>query len=491
VDQNSSSSREVSCLTWNLSRIPNPGYCRFALGIATISFSFLFCPSGIHGQSQADAPQPRSAAATPWPPARDHGRAVWASSDKRAEAIRAITQVIDSADQAWSHGDAKAWASNYSSHAEWTNAPSRSRKIVTSRRQMEKMLPISQFQFHPYARSRIWIRFTAGNRAEVHSNIQFTHGKPVALFANGPSVQLLTLEGGAWRIVGQYNGPIPHLNICGIVGNSCCSGWVNGGFQGPLHINFCNSNAVCSANNTCVAAPPAPGCGGLGQQCCPDPDSNDPSYDYCSDTKAVCAPWQGPRGTCNPCGAAGQGVCPSTGCSSGTVARNGVCQACGGAGQPCCSNGCTGGGACSAALNYTCTACGGEGLAPCAGNICTGNLHPDFEGGQVVCTANCGYTQGAPCTQGTYGCDSSGVIVLPQNPCEVPLVGSDLSNGGIYYCYGTSPHNSMIDTYGNCNCVPNTLNDCPVSTSVPKPPANNTGLCIQGAFTDISGHGCS
>jgi hypothetical protein len=473
-----------------------PSNQRIALRLAAFSLGLLLCTSYLFGQSSTsrsvantndksvNATQASSVGAE---------KVRWKSIEQRTQAIRAITGVVTAADQAWNHGDAKTWASHYSSHAEWVDASSMSRKIVTSRRQMDKMLPVSQSQFHPYTRSQIWIRFTASNSAEVHSNIQFTHGKPVAPFVNGPMVQLLTFNQGTWLIIGQYVGSIPHWrnSACGLIGNSCCSGWVNGGFQGPQHIEFCTGNAVCSANNTCIAAPPPPACGGLGQPCCADPNSNDTAYDYCSDKTAVCAPWQGSHGTCNSCGAAGQGICPSTGCSSGTVARNGECQACGGTGQPCCSNGCTGGGACSAALNYTCTACGGQGLTPCAGNICTGNLHPNFENGQVVCTADCGYTQGAPCTQGTYGCDKSGVLTLPQNPCEVPLVGTDLSNGGLYYCYGTYPQNSMIDTNGNCNCVPNTLNTCPVSTSVPKPPANNTGLCIQGSFTDIAGHGCS
>ncbi len=489
MDQASRYSREHTYSAASFLRSFNPGHVGFQSAVTTICLTFFICAFAALGQSRTTNSQDRVAPA-PWPPARDQGKAVWASSSQRTDAIRAISEVVDAADLAWSHGDTKGWASHYSSQAKWVHADATSRSAATSRLQVEKMIPVAQSHFHPYTRTQIWIHFTAPNRAEVYSNIQFTRGKPAAPFANGPTLQLLTLEGGTWRIVGQYNGAIPHTNVCGIIGNACCSGWVNGGFQGPLHINFCNGNAVCSANNTCVAAPPPPACGGIGQACCPDPDSNDQSYDYCSDKTAVCAPWQGAHGTCNPCGAAGQGICPSTGCSSGTVARNNSCQACGGPGQPCCSNGCTGGGACSAALNYTCTACGGEGLTPCAGNVCTGNLHPNFQNGQVVCTANCGYTQGAPCTQGTYGCDKSGVITLPQSPCVVPLSGTDLSNGGIYDCYGASPHNAMIDTYGNCTCVPNTLNTCPVSSSVPKPPANNPGVCMQGQFYDLSQHGC-
>ncbi len=462
--------------------------------LAAISLGLLLCVCHLTGQSSTHrdtADANRKSANTTQTSSIDGGSVHWKSVEQRTQAIRSITGTIDAADKAWNSGEAKTWASHYSSHAEWTYASPGSGKVVMQRRQVEKMLPGTQFEFHPYTRTRTWISFTSSNAAEVHSILQFTHGNAVAPMVNGPIVQTLTYDNGIWLIVRQFGGSIPHLNVCGVVGNACCSGWVSGGFQLPRHIEFCGAGATCNAQHTCVAAQPPPACGGLGQQCCPDPDSNDPAYDYCSDVKALCYPWQGPHGTCEACGGAGQGPCPSSGCASGNVARGGVCEACGGAGQPCCSNGCTGGNVCSAAAHYTCTACGVEGQAPCAGNTCTGNLHPDFEGGHLVCTANCGYTQGAPCTQGSFGCDKSGVITLPQNPCVQPLVGQDLSNGGIFYCYGQSPNNSMIDTYGNCNCVPNTLNDCPVSTSVPKPPQNNTGLCIQGQFTDIAGKGCS
>jgi hypothetical protein len=51
----------------------------------------------------------------------------------------------------------------------------------------------------------------------------------------------------------------------------------------------------------------------------------------------------------------------------------------------------------------------------------------------------------------------------------------NLTHGGIFTCYD----NGMIDTFGNCTCVPNTLNTCPVSTSIPKPPQANTGLRMR------------
>ncbi len=490
MDQKLRHTRETSYAAGKPLRVPDPRHLRLAPVIAAIFLGLLCNAAAVTGQSQASSSH-APAASAPWPPARDRGRAVWVFSDKRAEPVRAITQAIDAADLAWNHGDAKAWASHYSSRAEWVYASSKSRSTVMSRQQMEKMLPRSQFQFHPYTRTRTWIRFTAGNRAEVHSDIHFIRSKPVAPFVNGPMIQMMTLNEGVWQIVGQYNGPVRRRNTCGVIGNSCCSGLRSGGFGPPVQVNFCNGNAVCGGNNTCVAAPPPPACGGSGEPCCADPDSEDTAYDYCTDPKTGCYPWQGPHGTCNLCGAAGQSVCPFTGCASGAVAQHEACVACGAAGQPCCTHGCTGGAVCSVTALYTCTTCGEQGQAPCAGNICYENLHPDFEGGKVVCSANCGYTEGAPCTLGADGCDATGHYTGPDNPCVQPLVGTDLSNGGIYDCYGTYPQNSMIDTYGNCNCVPNTINTCPVSSSVPKPPVNNTGLCIQGQFFDISGHGCS
>lgn len=117
--------------------------------------------------------------------------------------------------------------------------------------------------------------------------------------------------------------------------------------------------------------------------------------------------------------------------------------------------------------------CGNEGQPVCAGNTCTGDLHPDFQGGIIVCASDCGHAQGT-------------ISQVPQRPCVIPRVPPDLTQGGIYSCYD----NGMIDTFGNCLCVPNTLNQCPVSTSIPAPPQANSGLCIQGQFKDLNGNGC-
>ncbi len=161
-------------------------------------------------------------------------------------------------------------------------------------------------------------------------------------------------------------------------------------------------------------------------------------------SQTVSIPWGPTCALAGTCGAIGQSACPGGTCSAGGVNVGGVCQACGSEGQP-----------------------------ACTGNTCQGDLHPNFQGEQIVCTANCGHTQ-------------SGTNPVPQSPCEVPLVPPNLSQGGIFTCYD----HAMIDTFGNCTCVPNTLNTCPVSTSIPKPPAPNMGLCIQGQFKDINGNGC-
>jgi len=146
---------------------------------------------------------------------------------------------------------------------------------------------------------------------------------------------------------------------------------------------------------------------------------------------------------------------------------------CGQTGQPSCQNG----------------ICGAEGQPVCAGNTCYGDLHPTFHNGQLVCSWNCGHAQGAPCpTAGLPFCGGSpSTLEQPQDPCEVPLNGSNLNNGGIFTCYD----HGMIDTFGNCTCVPNTLNTCPVNNAIPKPPQPNQGLCIQGQFTDSMGKGCA
>jgi hypothetical protein len=152
---------------------------------------------------------------------------------------------------------------------------------------------------------------------------------------------------------------------------------------------------------------------------------------------------------------------------------------CGQIGQTACPSGCVSG----VNSGGTCVACGGEGQPVCAGSTCQSgppDLNPNLQGTQAVCTVTCGHSQGyTPCTSNMGPCGGSPpTLELPQSPCVT-------SNGilNLYTCYDHSMI-EMIDTYGSCTCVPNTVNTCQVNNSVPKPPANDTGLCIQGQFTN-------
>jgi hypothetical protein len=125
-----------------------------------------------------------------------------------------------------------------------------------------------------------------------------------------------------------------------------------------------------------------------------------------------------------------------------------------------------------------CVLCGAEGLPVCAGNTCQDDLHPNFQGGQVVCTWNCGHTQGASCTPPTPYCGGlPPSLAQPQGACVVPLVPPDLTQGGTYTCYD----HSLIEE-SECLCVPNTLNTCQGQTSTQPPPKHTTGLCQAGQF---------
>jgi len=150
------------------------------------------------------------------------------------------------------------------------------------------------------------------------------------------------------------------------------------------------------------------------------------------------------------CGQIGQAACPSGICVSG-VNSGGACVACGGEGQPVC-------------------------VAPAT--IChkgPPDLNPNFQNGELECTATCGHTQGySPCTPIMGACGGApSTLETPQNPCVT-------KNGNLndYTCFD----GGMIDMFGNCTCVPNNVNTCQVSTSVPKPPVNDPGTCSPGQF---------
>jgi hypothetical protein len=147
---------------------------------------------------------------------------------------------------------------------------------------------------------------------------------------------------------------------------------------------------------------------------------------------------------------------------------------CGQIGQAACPSGCVSG----VNSGGTCVACGGEGQPVCAGNTCQKgppDLNPNFANGNLVCTTSCGHTQGyTPCNASMGPCGGAPpTLEIPQSPCVT-------KNGNLndYICFD----GAMIDMFGNCTCVPNTLNSCQVHTSVPKPPANDTGTCSPGQF---------
>jgi hypothetical protein len=129
-------------------------------------------------------------------------------------------------------------------------------------------------------------------------------------------------------------------------------------------------------------------------------------------------------------------------------------------------------------VNYT--PCGGEGELPCQGGACSAgppDLHPDLQGGTLVCTANCGHTQGySPCVPGMDGCPpTGGTLVAPQRACLTKPNGI-----GVFSCFD----HSMIGNSNDCRCVPNTLNLCKTNTSAPTPPGVPSGFCVSARFSD-------
>ncbi len=174
----------------------------------------------------------------------------------------------------------------------------------------------------------------------------------------------------------------------------------------------------------------------------------------------VSIPWGVNCALVGTCGQIGLPICPDGTCSAGVPGNDGTCDACGTEGAPICA-----------------------GTTPC-----TGDLHPNFQNREVECTWNCGHAQGASCPSALPGCGGAPLTLeQPQNACEVPLQPPDLTNGGIYSCYD---HAMIPSSGGDCTCVPNNANTCPTSTSIPKPPAPNQGVCVQGQFKDLNGNGC-
>lgn len=132
-----------------------------------------------------------------------------------------------------------------------------------------------------------------------------------------------------------------------------------------------------------------------------------------------------------------------------------ACVACGGEGQPVCSNG--------GCVPPPCT------FAQQRDGSCTAqlpDLHPNRSGAQLICTANCGHTQGySPCYSYMDGCSAGSgypaTLVAPQTACSVAPTGV-----ATYSCYD----NATIMNNGSCQCAPS-VSACPVNSS----PAN--GIC--------------
>jgi hypothetical protein len=282
-----------------------------------------------------------------------------------------------------------------------------------------------------------------------------------------------------------------------------------------VQVGVCHGG-TCTEKHICVAAPPPPACGGLGQECCKDPDFYDQTFDLCKDSKTTtCYTWEGSHGTCEACGAAGQAACPGwpgNGCGTGTFESGGWCIACGGLGQPCCGNACTVG---TCSPNNTCTlstqtgVCGQEGSDPCPDDTCSDGLHKAFEVqsggcyawntkkndevGKIICTWKCGHMAFVQCPDcvgslkdcptSTYENCSKGILQYPQPPCAVPYQGNDFCNGKKWTCY----ENSMIQE-SQCQCIPNTVNSCYGQTTG----SNAGGLCNpdRGPFIDQLGQAC-
>jgi hypothetical protein len=134
-----------------------------------------------------------------------------------------------------------------------------------------------------------------------------------------------------------------------------------------------------------------------------------------------------------------------------------ACVACGGEGEPVCSNG--------ACVEPDCS------FAKQQNGVCVAtqpDLHPTLSGSQLICTANCGHTQGyTPCYPYMDGCNVAAsypsTIIAPQNTCVTSPSGLNT-----FSCYD----NSMIEPNGQCTCVPSS-GTCPVNSS----PGN--GICAS------------
>ena len=138
----------------------------------------------------------------------------------------------------------------------------------------------------------------------------------------------------------------------------------------------------------------------------------------------------------------------------------------------------------------SCIACGGEGQAVCSNGgcvtpdcsfaqqqvgVCTPaqpDLHQNYQGGQMMCTANCGHAQGYfPCYSYMDGCVYSAsypsTIIAPQVPCTTVPTGGGLTQ---YACYDNA---TIVNNDSSCQCLPS-ARPCSVNVSTVG------GICQSG-----------
>ncbi len=152
---------------------------------------------------------------------------------------------------------------------------------------------------------------------------------------------------------------------------------------------------------------------------------------------------------------------------------------CGQIGQYPCPSGCLQG----SATNSTLCSCGDEGQPLCTtGNQCLPGLNPQQQGPSIICTATCGHTKGyTPCTSAMGPCSGHPpTLEEQQSPCVTQQQTSDGGTRKIYTCY----EHSVIDTSGNCACMPNLVNQCQEDTSDTTNIVNpsSQGLCVHAQY---------
>lgn len=232
-----------------------------------------------------------------------------------------------------------------------------------------------------------------------------------------------------------------HLSLQGAqtgprsIGDPTCSG---GGFSGvPYPYSYGGCTQTNSTTTVTVFAQDPSSSAGASQTIQIPWGSN------CSLQAANCL---NSGASCIACGGEGQPVCLNGGCVE-PVAE----------GQPICSN--------TGTINAACVASVCNYQAQQQPNGCKvdyPDLHPTLAGNQLVCTANCGHTQGySPCYPYMDGCNANpgttypNTILAPENACVTTQSG--LSD---FTCYD----NAQIENNGSCLCVPSN-GKCPSNSS--------------------------